>query len=118
MARGRRIHLNFGQRSILPKDGQPAVEILIVFLFGHVPKVVNHEVRREIGVAAGSIALRSAAQVKTGLGEELIFQVKAGLVDFLILVSEEPAATPISRRTSWFTTFGTCPKRKTIRIST
>jgi len=37
---------------------------------------VNHEIRREIGVAAGSIALRSAAQVKTGLGEELIFQSK------------------------------------------
>jgi len=37
------------------------------------------------------IALCSAAQVKTGLGEELIFQVEAGLVDFLILVSKERA---------------------------
>jgi len=31
MAAAGRIHLNFGQCSIFPKDGQPAVEILIIF---------------------------------------------------------------------------------------
>ena len=50
-------------------------------LLGHVSEVVNHEVGSEEGVAAGTVALRSAGEIETSFGEELVLEIEAGLID-------------------------------------
>jgi len=80
MARAGEFTWNFGQRSIFTKDGTRGRNPDI-FFSDIVPKVVNHEIRREIGVAAAPSLC--AAPRKSRRLVRNSFSSQSALVDFL-----------------------------------
>ena len=67
----------------------PAVKIIVVFLLGHIKKVVDHEVRRKIGIAAGAVTLRRAAEVQPRFSKKVMLDIEASLVDLRVFVSDQ-----------------------------
>src|SRR3984893_15156374 len=83
------MHLYFHQRPIFSKDRHPPVKIVVVFLLRHIEKLLNHEVRRKIGIATGAVTLRCAAEIQTRLGKKIMFDIEASLMDVRVFVSDQ-----------------------------
>src|ERR1700689_1128874 len=75
VASGWRVDLDFCECPVFAQDGKGVVEVGVERLLGHVSEVVNHEVGSEEGVAAGTVALRSAGEIETSFGEELVLEI-------------------------------------------
>ena len=52
---------------------------------------MHNKVRREICVAASTVTLRGSGEIESLLGQKIVFDVEAGLIDFLGGVSDEGA---------------------------
>src|SRR3954465_6714366 len=75
--------------AIAPQYGQRTVEIVEVFLLRHENQITHDEVRREVGVAPGAIALRRGGQIEAGILQEIMFSVEPGLIERLLLFSKQ-----------------------------
>ena len=74
------VHLNFGERAVLPEDGEGAEKRIEIRTGGPIRHVVGHEVRREeIGpIASGAVTLRNAGQIESCGAEEVVLDGEAG----------------------------------------
>src|SRR6202012_5303542 len=81
VASGRRVDLDFCERAVFAEGRKRVVEVGVERLLRRGSEVVNHEIGSVKGVAAGAITLRSAGEIETGFGEELVLEIEAGLID-------------------------------------
>jgi hypothetical protein len=79
----RRGWLNVEQRTVTSKNRQCIIKGLKVFLPGHVDEVADHELGREVSVAARAVALRRAAEIQARAFEKISLKIKAGAIRIL-----------------------------------
>src|SRR2546430_16477925 len=80
---GGRLRLNVEERAIASQNRQRIVEDLKVLLLRHPSQIANHEVRCEVRVATGPVALLRAGDIQSCLYQKIMFEIEAGAIGIL-----------------------------------
>src|SRR6266853_5994504 len=80
---GGRLRLNVEERAVASQNRQRIIENLIVLLLRHPGQIANHEVRCEVRVATGPVALLRAGDIQSCLYQKIMFEIETSAIGVL-----------------------------------